>query len=265
VIVAKLALGDNFAQRIDYVFDGDGTDPERVLFAVANNLASEARAAAPEMDDTWAAQARLKKSAGVRSGGRRSVNPVLHDTLSWAEDEHPTIDEMIRASRSYFASQGLAEHEAVIVGHDHNGKRHVHIVANRIHPITGKVADRTDDQVKAQAWAHAYEVAQGKIRCRHRGAPKMDRAFALAATGKKKSGQRLSRAAHSKKQRQREANAEAKARHKAEKWTRLVGQQQSVTANTDRSLQLKVVNRSSTTPQRPAAPSLAHSALFTLP
>ena len=183
MIVAKLALGDNFAQRIDYVFDGDGTDPERVLFAVADNLASEARAAAPEMDDTWASQARLKKSAGVRRGGRRCVNPVLHDILSWAEDEHPDTDEMIRAARSYLASQGLAEHEAVIVGHDHNGKRHVHIVANRIHPITGKVADRTNDQVKAQAWAHAYEVAQGKIRCRHRGAPKMGSSICTGGDG----------------------------------------------------------------------------------
>ncbi len=135
--VAKLALGDSFANRIDYIFEGDGTDPERVLVEVADNLASAPRDTAPEMDDTWGSQNRLKTAAGVRKGGRRCVKPVLHDILSWAEDERPDIDELIRAGRSYLASQGLAEHEAVIVGHDHNGKRHVHIVANRIHPRSG--------------------------------------------------------------------------------------------------------------------------------
>ena len=231
--VAKLALGDSFANRIDYIFEGDGTDPERVLVAVADNLASTPRDTAPEMDDTWDSQSRLKTAAGVRKGGRRCVNPVLHDILSWAEDERPDFEELIRAGRSYLASQGLAEHEAVIVGHDHNGKRHVHIVANRIHPITGRVADRTNDQVKAQAWAHAYEVAQGRIRCRHRGAPKMDRAFALAATGKKKSGQRLSRAAHVRKQKRRQADAEARARHKAGQWVEFIAQMQGAAANPD--------------------------------
>ena len=232
--VAKLALGDSFANRIDYVFEGDGNDPERVLGAVADNLASAPRHTAPEMDDTWDSQNRLKKAAGVRKGGRRCVTPVLHDILSWAEDERPNIDELIRAGRSYLASQGLAEHEAVMVGHDHNGKRHVHIVANRIHPITGKVADSTNDQVKAQAWAHAYELAQGKIRCRHRTAPKMDRAFALAATGKKKSGQRLSRAAYMRKQKRRQDDAEARARHKAGMWVELIAQMQGAAANPDR-------------------------------
>lgn len=234
MIVAKLALGDSFANRIDYVFEGDGTDPERVMFAVADNLASEPRNAAPEMEDTWTSQSRLKKAAGVRVGGRRCVNPVLHDILSWAEDERPDIDEQIRAARSYLASQGLAEHEAVIVGHDHNGKRHVHIVANRIHPITGKVADRTNDQVKAQAWAHAYEVAQGKIRCRHRTAPRIDRAFAAATAGKKKSGQRLSRTTYARKRERLEADDESRARHKAAKWARLAVRQQSTTANAER-------------------------------
>lgn len=234
MIVAKLERGNSFAARIDYVFEGDGTDADRVLGAVADNLVSEPRNTAAEMDDTSANQIRLKKAAGVRGGGRRCVNPVLHDTLSWAEDEAPDIDEMIRAGRSYLAAQGLAEHEAVIVGHDHNGKRHVHIVANRIHPITGRVASSADDQVKAQRWALAYEVAQGRIRCRHRTAPRMDRAFTKAATCRKKSGQRLNRTAYARKQKRRKADAEARAQHKAEKWAALTAQQQSRAANADR-------------------------------
>ena len=162
------------------------------------------------------------------------MKPVKHDIISWDKDELPDFDEMDRAARSYLAAIGMAEHEAVMVGHDHNGKRHVHIVANVAHPITGRVADRDNDQVKAQAWAYTYEATQGRIRCRHRTAPRMDRAFAMATTGTKKSGQRLSRAAHIRKQKRQNADAEARARYKAEKWAALTTQQQSTAANADR-------------------------------
>ncbi len=221
-------MGSSFKRRIEYLFRGP---PERVLLATTQHLIALARDTEPELDHTHRSRARLKDAAGIRRGGRSCVNPVKHDIISWDKDELPDLDEMDRAARSYLAAIGFAEHQAVMVAHDHNGKRHVHIVANTVHPITGRVADRTDDQVKAQAWALAYEAAQGRIRCRHRTAPKMDRAFALAATGKKKSGQRLSRTAHIRKQRQRQVDAEARARHKAGQWAELTAQQERSAAN----------------------------------
>ena len=224
-------MGSSFKQRIDYLFRGP---PERVLLAATQRLIAPARDAVPELDHTHRSRARLKDAAGIRRGGRSCENPVRHDIISWDKDELPDLDEMDRTARSYLAVIGLAEHQAVLVGHDHNGKRHVHIVANTVHPITGKVADRIDDQVKAQAWAHAYEVAQGKIRCRHRTAPKFDRAFSLAVTAKKKSGQRLSRAAFNTKRKRKEADAEARARHKAGMWADLIAQQAKAVANADR-------------------------------
>ena len=62
----------------------------------------------------------------------------------------------------------------------------------------------------------------------------MDGAFALAVTGGKKSGQRLSRAAHARKQKRRVAESEVRARHKAGQWTELMEQMQRATANPDR-------------------------------
>lgn len=221
-------MGSSFQQRIDYLFRGP---PERVLLATTQHLMAPARDAEPELDQTHRNRTRLKDAAGIRRGGRSCVKPVRHDIISWDEDELPDLDEMDRAARCYLAAIGLGEHQAVMVGHDHNGKRHVHIVANVVHPITGRVADRTNDQVKAQAWAHAYEVAQGKIRCRHRTAPRMDGAFALAVTGGKKSGQRLSRAAHARKQERRAVELEMRARHKARQWTELMELMQGATAN----------------------------------
>lgn len=218
-------MTSSFKQRIGYLFR-HGHD----LFAVVQHLALPPKETVPEMDGTWISQPHLKAATGIRRGGRRCTKPVSHDILSWDEDETPNFEEMIRTAKSFLVAVGLAEHQAVMVGHDHNGKRHVHIVANAVHPITGRVADRTDDQVKAQAWALAYEVAQGRIRCRHRTAPKIDRAFALATTGRKKSGQRLSRANRVRKQKQRAADAEARARHKAGQWAELTAQQERAAA-----------------------------------
>lgn len=228
MIVVRLPMSSSFRQRIEYLYRGS---TERALFDATQHLVSPARKAIPEMEDTAASQSHLKLAAGIRRGGRKCVNPVTHDVISWAADELPELGEMERAARSYLAAIGIADHQAVIVGHDHNGKRHVHIVANRIHPITGKVADRTDDQVKAQAWAHAYEVAQGRIRCRHREAPKIDRAFALAANSKAKSGQRPSRTAFETQRKRKAADAETRKRHRAEAWSRLMVEQAATAAN----------------------------------
>ena len=226
MIVARLSRSSSFERRIAYLFrHGHAT------FAATQHLVSPAVTAAVEMDTTWRNQARLKEAAGIRRGGRACTSPVAHDVMSWGPDERPGLDEMQRAARSYLAAIGLAEHQAVMVGHRHNGKHHVHIIANTVHPVTGLVADRTDDHAKAQAWALTYERAQGRVRCRHRTALKVACAFTQATTGKKKSGRRLSRAALERKQKRMEADTEARKRHKAEEWARLITEQEATVAN----------------------------------
>jgi hypothetical protein len=226
VIASRLSRSSSFERRVAYLFKHS-----RAMFAATHNLLSSKLGVAIEMEATWLAQARLKSAAGIRRGGRRCESPVCHDVISWDKDERPNLADMESASRSYLAAIGLSEHQALMVGHDHNGKRHVHIIANAVHPVTGRVADRTNDHHKAQAWALAYEVAQGQVRCRNRTAPRIDRAFTLAATGKKKSAQRLSRAAFEKKRRRKADDAEAKKRHKVEAWMRLIAQQAGTAVN----------------------------------
>lgn len=225
MIAARLPRSASFADRIAYLFRN-----RHALFDAAQGLVSIPQNAAPHMQATAAAQARLKKAAGVRRGGRRCANPVSHDVISWDEDERPEFSEMERAARSFLAAIGLGEHQAVMVGHEHNGKRHVHIVANAVHPVTGRVADRTDDHKRAQAWCLAYEQAQGRIRCRHRTAPRMAKAFA-EATGRRYSAQRPERAEWNRRRKRKQSDQHAKARHKAAKWARLIENMQANAAN----------------------------------
>lgn len=225
MIAARLPMSASFADRIAYLYRNG-----HAMFDAAQGIASAARTAATELQETTAAQARLKKAAGIRLGGRRCVKPVSHDVISWDEDERPTLAEMERAARSFLAAMGLAEHQAVMVGHDHNGKRHVHIVANAVHPVTGRVADRTDDHKRAQAWCLVYEQAQGRIRCKHRTVPSIAKAF-TDATGRKHSAQRPERAEWKRRQKRKQADRQAKARHKATKWVKFIQGLQAIAAN----------------------------------
>lgn len=222
MIAAKLPMSGSFAARIRYLFEGDGTDPDRVMFAEARHLLSPPRHAAGEMADTYRNRDRLKAAAGIRRGGRPCTRPVRHDVLSWADDERPSAADMATAARSYLAALGLAPHEAVIVGHRHNGRHHVHIVSNVVNPLTGKVADMTDDQRKAQAWCAAYERAQGLIRCRRRTAPKPAQALA-SADGRRRSAQRLTRAEWERGQR-RKAEKEARKLAQVRPWSAILDQ-----------------------------------------
>ena len=77
----------------------------------------------------------LKRLAGGSRGGRKLGNPVLHYSLSWARGETPDRREMSRA-----VDGSLEGHEALIVAHDDTRHPHVHVVANRVDPETGKAA-----------------------------------------------------------------------------------------------------------------------------
>ena len=63
---------------------------------------------------------------------------------------------------------GLEGHEALIVAHDDTRHPHVHVVANRVDPETGKAAKLGNSKLRLSRWAEGYEREQGRIRCDRR-------------------------------------------------------------------------------------------------
>ena len=59
-------------------------------------------------------------------------------------------------------------HEALIVAHDETRHPHVHMVANRVDPETGKAAKLGNSKLRLSRWAEGYEREQGRIRCERR-------------------------------------------------------------------------------------------------
>ena len=169
-------LGRSFAGVAAYCLhdapEPDDRSPEtseRVAWTDTRNLPTiQTERAARLMAATAKAAPDLKRLAGATRGGRKLAKPVLHYSLSWAQDETPDRREMSRAVDGSLEALGLEGHEALIVAHDDTRHPHVHVVANRVDPETGKAAKLGNSKLRLSRWAEGYERDQGRIRVERR-------------------------------------------------------------------------------------------------
>lgn len=163
------ARGKSFKESCRYVLhDKQADTKDRVEWVLTRNIAGQASDAWFEMHETWKNQARLKENAGLSARGRKNAAPVLHYTLSWHADDQPDRQEMTKAALMSLKALGLADHEALIVAHCDTKHRHVHVVANTVHPYTGRTAELKYSKERLSEWALAYEQERGQIRCEER-------------------------------------------------------------------------------------------------
>ena len=94
---------------------------------------------------------------------RKCEKDCLHASLSWEPGQNPTCEEMIAAAQGFLKELGMETAQAIFVAHDDTEHKHLHIVASRIDPLTGKTFSQADDFTKAQAWGLYYEREHGQI------------------------------------------------------------------------------------------------------
>lgn len=135
---------------------------------MTQNLTSEPEHAWFEMYETCQNQAKLKANAGLSARGRKNTTPVLHYTLSWHADDAPTPEQMKAAAVASLKQLGLEGHEALIVGHHDKKHPHLHIVANTVHPYSGRTAALKFTKERLSEWALAYEQELGRVHCNER-------------------------------------------------------------------------------------------------
>ena len=149
---------------------------ERVEWADTRNLASRPERAAAQMAATANAAPELKRLAGGSAAGRKLEKPVLHYTLSWGKDERPDRAEMNRAAEETLKALGLERHQALIVAHRDKDHPHLHMIANRVNPETGKAAKLGNDRLKLSRWAERWERERGQVKCPERAKNNAERA-----------------------------------------------------------------------------------------
>jgi Relaxase/Mobilisation nuclease domain len=110
------------------------------------------------MAHTALAQGHLKAAAGTKATGRKLKNPVFAYSLAWHPGERPTKAQMMDAARESLKTQGLEEHQAIILCHTDEPQAHVHIIVNRVHPVTGKAAALSNSKLKLVAMGRSLRA-----------------------------------------------------------------------------------------------------------
>ena len=170
MVVKMSSPGRSFGGVADYCLHdprmpGEAHHPEsaeRVEWTETRNLATEhGDRAARIMSATAEAAPELKRLAGGAATGRKLEKPVCHYSLNWAKDEKPDRQEMRRAAAESLKALGMERRQALIVSH-RDGQPHVHVIANRVDPESGKAAGLSRSKLKLSKWAEGYEREQGE-------------------------------------------------------------------------------------------------------
>jgi hypothetical protein len=121
-----------------YLVHGKGgvTAPDRVQWVLARNLTTSD----PVLAATF--------MAATASRSPRCKKPCYHLMVAWHEDERPSPEVMQEIAVRVLDLAGLAEHQALVIGHGDTAHRHFHVMLNRVHAETGK------------AWRTAHDYRQ---------------------------------------------------------------------------------------------------------
>jgi hypothetical protein len=91
----------------------------------------------------------------------RSPDTIAHYVISWSDGLAPTNDQVDEAARIVLSHLGAADHRALWAQHADTDNVHVHVVLDRVHPLTGVVLDLYRDVPKIHRAGKMIAEAQG--------------------------------------------------------------------------------------------------------
>ncbi|MEM9469488.1 MAG: relaxase/mobilization nuclease domain-containing protein [Pseudomonadota bacterium] len=163
-MIPRINQGRSFKGVTAYLMhDKKAQTSERVAWTETGNLyTNDVHKAAKVMAWTDIHADELKHASGGSTAGRKAeAGAVYHYSLSWAREENPDKAHMRETAQSTLEKLGLHEHQYYVVAHDDTKHAHVHVVANLVHPTTGKRAELGLDKRKLQDFALQYELTHG--------------------------------------------------------------------------------------------------------
>lgn len=141
---------------------------QRVAWTETRNLATgNPHVAWKVMAATAMDQQRLKEEAGVKKTGRKSVDAVLHLSLSWHKRDKENIarEEMVKAAQGAIHALGAEDRQAIFVCHQDEPHPHIHILVNRVSMEDGRMLSSSKEKLALSKWAEEYEKQRGQIDC----------------------------------------------------------------------------------------------------
>ena len=147
--------------------DKNASTNQRVDWTRAVNVPDLGRDTWKAMVHTVRSAEHLKRHHGASPRGRKLERPVFTYSLSWAPDQNPDQAHMEETALKSLAALGLEDHEAWIVSHNDTAHPNLHVIVNRVHPLTGYAASIDQSARTLQRFASNYERAT-KIYCLER-------------------------------------------------------------------------------------------------
>ena len=102
-------------------------------------------------------------SLNQNSRTKKCEQDCVHLALSWSRSEKPTREEMEEAAHSALAELGMGNAKALFFAHNDEDYAHVHIVASKINPVTGRAYDLAGSWRTLSLWSEQYEREHGGI------------------------------------------------------------------------------------------------------
>src|SRR5699024_5705068 len=129
MIASKAKSHANFSNLINYQLRLDKCEK----FTTNNLFSDDRRGIADEMNKTFRAANK------GRPDHEKVKSPTYHISISWADEDNPTKEQMMAVGQDFIEHMDLEEYQSVIAVHNDTDHKHIHVVANRVYPTGGEL------------------------------------------------------------------------------------------------------------------------------
>jgi len=98
---------------------------------------------------------------GVASLNDRCKDAVCHYELAWPPGERPTRPQWTDSAVQTLKALGYEGHQYMVVAHDDKKHFHIHIMVNKVHPVTLRAPTRYNNWLALDAAARCLEAKYG--------------------------------------------------------------------------------------------------------
>jgi AAA domain/Relaxase/Mobilisation nuclease domain len=175
-MITRCIVGRGVTGAVRYIL-GEGRDPES---GVLKPMAVEKSRVAwfggtgfgftiDSLEDADLAR-RVMEFDALNQGSRtkQCEKDCVHLALGWRPGDTPTRQEMEAAGRAALKAMGMENARAIFAAHNDESYAHLHIVASKINPETGRAYNLIGNYLKLSKWAQGYELEHGGIVCLRR-------------------------------------------------------------------------------------------------
>ncbi|WP_158920914.1 AAA family ATPase [Acidisphaera sp. S103] len=170
----RLNTGKGVTGAVRYVF-GPGRDPKtnelkthgpsRVAWVSGQGFAF---AVSDEKTADLARRVMEFSALNQTSRTRQCEQDCVHLSIAWRPGETPDRAIMEEAAREALKYLGMENARAIFVAHNDEDYHHVHIVASKINPATGRAYDLAGSWRTLSRWAQDFELRNGGVICGRR-------------------------------------------------------------------------------------------------